>query len=198
MKRFFHLTRLLITHGLVSSALAADSPAQTQTQTQKPLQTVTVFVGGLECAACVEVVRQTLNEVEGVTNVEIEQRLDSVANVTFDPGTASLHQLAQAVADSPRLHGQPYDSWMQFLIPDYAARDHSAKVDRWMKSVKPWADVTLMDRATGEFMLRFQPLAKKAGTSGPHGLSAAQIEQALTAPAPQGLGLTMRWVREEL
>lgn len=163
-----------------------------------PTQTVTLFVGGLECAACVEVVRQTLNEVEGVTNVDIEQRLDSVANVTFDPQAASLHQLAQAVGDSPQLHGQPYDSWMQFVIPEYAAGNNAAKVDRWIESLRPWAEATVMDRAKGEFMLRFKPLAKKAEKTGPQGLSAKRIEQALTAPPPQGLGLTMRWVREEL
>lgn len=165
---------------------------------ETPTRTVTLFVGGLECAACVEVVRQTLNEVQGVTNVDIEQRLDSVANVTFDPSAASLHQLAQAVSDAPRLHGQPYDSWMQFRIPDYASGDHAARVDRWIESLKPWAEVTLMDRAQGEFMLRFKALKHKPDQTGPQGLSAKQIEQAVTAPAPQGLGLTLRWVKEEL
>ena len=37
---------------------------------------LTFFVGGIECAACVEVVRQSVAEVSGVANVELEQRLE--------------------------------------------------------------------------------------------------------------------------
>jgi copper chaperone CopZ len=160
--------------------------------------TMTFFVAGIECAACVEVVRQSVAEVKGVTNVAMEQRLDSVANVTFDPAEASAHQIAQAVTDAVQLHGQPYQAWMQLRIPDYAKPGNAARVDAVLARMKPWVDVVLVDKATGEFMVHFEPLKADETQSGPRGWSPEQLGRELQRPLPEGPGLVCSWVMEPI
>lgn len=163
---------------------------------EKPVANLTFFVGGIECAACVEVVRQSVAEVEGVTNVELEQRLDSVARVTYDPAKASAHQIAQGVMEAVQLHGRPYEPWLHLKVPDYAKGGNAAKVDAVMAKMKAWVDIALMDEKTGEFLVHFKALKKDESKSGPQGWQPEVLEKALSRPAPEGLGLSCEWVTE--
>jgi copper chaperone CopZ len=156
---------------------------------EKPVANLTFFVGGIECAACVEVVRQSVAEVEGVANVELEQRLDSVARVTYDPSKASAHQIAQ-------LHGRPYEPWLHLKVPDYAKGGNAAKVDAVMAKMKTWVDIAVMDEKTGEFLVHFKALKKDELKSGPQGWRPEMLEKALSGPVPEGLGLACEWVTE--
>lgn len=157
---------------------------------------LTFFVGGIECAACVEMVRQSVAEVEGVSNVDLEQRLDSVARVTFDPAKTSAHQIAQAVTEAVQLHGRPYEPWLHLKVPDYAKGGNAAKVDAVMAKMKAWVDIALMDEKTGEFLVHFKALKKDESKSGPQGWEPEVLEKALSRPAPEGLGLSCEWVTE--
>jgi copper chaperone CopZ len=157
---------------------------------------LTFFVGGIECAACVEVVRQSVAEVEGVANVELEQRLDSVARVSFDPAKASAHQIAQGVMDAVQLHGRPYEPWLHLKVPDYAKGGNAAKVDAVMETMKGWVDVAVMDEKTGEFLVHFKALKKDESKPGPQGWRPEMLEKALSGPVPEGLGLACEWVTE--
>ena len=163
---------------------------------EKPVASLTFFVGGIECAACVEVVRQSVAEVEGVANVELEQRLDSVARVTYDPAKASAHQIAQGVMEAVQLHGRPYEPWLHLKVPDYAKGGNAAKVDSVMAKMKAWVDIALMDEKTGEFLVHFKALKKDELKSGPQGWEPEVLEKALSRPAPEGLGLSCEWVTE--
>lgn len=163
---------------------------------EKPAANLTFFVGGIECAACVEVVRQSVAEVEGVANVELEQRLDSVARVTYDPAKASAHQIAQGVMEAVQLHGRPYEPWLHLKVPDYAKGGNAAKVDAVMAKMKAWVDIALMDEKTGEFLVHFKALKKDELKPGPQGWEPEVLEKALTRPAPEGLGLACEWVTE--
>jgi copper chaperone CopZ len=163
---------------------------------EKPVSNLTFFVGGIECAACVEVVRQSVAEVEGVANVELEQRLDSVARVTYDPARASAHQIAQGVMEAVQLHGRPYEPWLHLKVPDYAKGGNAAKVDAVMAKMKAWVDIAVMDEKTGEFLVHFKALKKDELKPGPQGWEPEVLEKALSRPAPEGLGLACEWVTE--
>lgn len=163
---------------------------------EAPVANLTFFVGGIECAACVEVVRQSVAEVEGVANVELEQRLDSVARVTYDPAKASAHQIAQGVMEAVQLHGRPYEPWLHLKVPDYSKGGNAAKVDAVMAKMKDWVDIALMDEKTGEFLVHFKALKKDESKSGPQGWQPEVLEKALSRPAPEGLGLSCEWVTE--
>jgi copper chaperone CopZ len=163
---------------------------------EKPVANLTFFVGGIECAACVEVVRQSVAEVEGVANVELEQRLDSVARVTYDPSKASAHQIAQGVMEAVQLHGRPYEPWLHLKVPDYAKGGNAAKVDAVMAKMKTWVDIAVMDEKTGEFLVHFKALKKDELKAGPQGWRPEMLEKALSGPMPEGLGLACEWVTE--
>jgi copper chaperone CopZ len=163
---------------------------------EKPVASLTFFVGGIECAACVEVVRQSVAEVEGVANVELEQRLDSVARVTYDPAKASAQQIAQGVMDAVQLHGRPYEPWLHLKVPDYAQGGNAAKVDAVMAKMEAWVDIAVMDEKTGEFLVHFKALKKDELKPGPQGWEPGMLEKALSRPAPEGLGLSCEWVTE--
>lgn len=163
---------------------------------EKQVASLTFFVGGIECAACVEVVMQSVAEVEGVANVELEQRLDSVARVTFDPAKASAHQIAQGVMEAVQLHGRPYEPWLHLKVPDYAKGGNAAKVDVVMAKMKAWVDIALMDKVTGEFLVHFKVLKKDESKLGPQGWEPEMLEKALSGSAPEGLGLACEWVTE--
>jgi copper chaperone CopZ len=186
MQRSF-FNQLLIAALAGASAYSADKEAL-----------FTFYVAGIECAACVEVVRQSVAELEGVSKVELEQRLDSVANVTFDPERVSAQQVAQAVTDAVQIHGRPYEAWMQLRVPDYAKGGNAAKVDAVIARMKAWVDVVVMDRDQGDFLVHFQPLKTDPKRQGAQGWNPGQLEKALKSPVPEGLGLDCSWVTEAL
>ena len=59
-------------------------------------QQVTMDVGGMTCASCVNIVEKTLEKVDGVSDASVNLATES-ARVTYDPATVSPDTLAQAV-----------------------------------------------------------------------------------------------------
>lgn len=63
------------------------------------MQTVTLSVPGMTCAACPITVKVALNKVEGVSQVDVSYQ-DLEAVVTFDDTTTSVETLTQATANA--------------------------------------------------------------------------------------------------
>ena len=64
-----------------------------------PTETVTLPIGGMTCASCVNHVEQALRKVSGVTEASVNLATER-ATVTFVPGTTGLTDFKRAVADA--------------------------------------------------------------------------------------------------
>lgn len=63
------------------------------------MQTVTLSVPGMTCAACPITVKKALSKVEGVSQVDVTfEKREAV--VTFDDAKASVQKLTRATADA--------------------------------------------------------------------------------------------------
>jgi copper chaperone CopZ len=170
-------------------ASAADKPAASS-QTA----TLTFFITGMECSACTYSVIEAVNSVNSVTEVQPDEL--GVLNISFDPRAASVHQIAQAVANALPLHGKPYEATLRFFVPDYAKSGNSAKVDDVFAKQKEWAKVEVVDRDKGEFVVRFLPLKADKTKQGPQGWNLGDFNRAVHDPAPKGLGLEITLVKQ--
>lgn len=63
------------------------------------IQTVTLSVPGMTCAACPITVKMALNKIDGVSQVRVSYP-DRQAVVTFDDSRASVEALTQATANT--------------------------------------------------------------------------------------------------
>lgn len=141
--------------------------------------TLTYYVSGVECTACLEMVRQSLEQVKGITDVWLEQRIESVANITFDPKVVSAHQVAQGVLNAVPLHGKPYEPTMQLTIPGYSKPGVAQRVESVFQKQKPWVEIHAMDKEKGEFLLSFVPLEKKEQKGWDHLAFTRELESAV-------------------
>jgi copper chaperone CopZ len=160
--------------------------------------TLTFFITGIECAACVEMVRQSVSNTPGVVDLFVEQRIDSYASVAFDPQQVSAHQIAQAIFDSMPLHGRPYEPRLMLTIPAYTKPEIAAKVDAAVAKHKASIEVEVMDKAKGELLLYFLPLKCDPTNKKPQGWNHMPLLHALQDPAPKGLGLDVKVLSEGL
>ncbi len=160
--------------------------------------TLTYFITGIECAACVEMVRQSVSNTPGVLDLFVEQRIDSYASVAFDPTTVTAHQIAQAIYDSMPLHGRPYEPRLMLTISDYVKPEIAAKVDAVLASHHAFVEVETMDKAKGELLLYFLPLKVDPATKKPQGWNHLTLLHALQDPAPKGLGLKVQVLSDGL
>lgn len=71
----------------ISAALAAD------------LQTASLDVQGMTCAACPITVRQVLKKQPGVTEVKVDYK-SHIAMITFDPTLVKIEQFAKAAGEA--------------------------------------------------------------------------------------------------
>lgn len=166
----------LASFALLTLAAAAEPPAT------KPV-TLTFFVSGVECVSCVDVICRSVSGLDGVKDIALTQMIDSYANITFDPKTVSVHEIAQAIYEAPGLHGRPYEPTLHLTLPDYAKADNASKLDALLAKQKPWVTADLIDKAKGEFILRFKPLDED-DKPGPQGWTFFDFAKALHAFAP--------------
>lgn len=152
--------------------------------------TVTLYLSGVECPGCAYSVNYAISQLKGVGEVVSGQWVDDFVNVTFDPGVVTVHQLAHAVFDAPALHGVPYQASLKLIIPDYAREGNARRVDALLRGWADWAEVELVDPGKGHFTLKFRPL-KPGVQLGPQGLALEKIIEAVSAPAPRGIGLRL-------
>lgn len=193
------LFRTLLT-SLAAASLAfgqSAAPKQpTELRPSAPTSTVTFYVSGVECPSCVYSVTYSISQLAGVSDATPGQVVENFVNVTFDPKKLSLSQIARAVHEAPALHGTPYQASLKVHIPGYAKEENQARVDALLTRWEAVFDADLMDKATGEFVLYFrQP--QEDEKKPPTGLTLAEFTEALTAPAPKGLGLSMKLAKED-
>ncbi|MCB1207559.1 MAG: heavy-metal-associated domain-containing protein, partial [Verrucomicrobiae bacterium] len=136
-----------------ASRVAAD-PAPS-----KPAEsTLTFYVSGVECPACVFSVNDSVRRLDGVEEVIDGQNNANFINVTFDPRKVSAHQIAQAVTDAFPLHGAPYVATMRLLVPGYAEGGTAEKVAGVFAKWKDWVEFEAAKPGKGELVVRFRPL----------------------------------------
>ena len=158
-------------------ALVACSCLSSLGETPKDQCILTMYISGVECPACISMVKLSVDEIKGVSEMKIEQRLEGVANVTFDPKFTTVHQVAQAVTDAVAIHGKPYEARMELKIPAYT--NHKSAVDAVFARFKQWVELNVMDAAKGEFTLFFLPLEK-----GQKGIDHVKFNDALKQVTP--------------
>lgn len=177
--------RILLIFSLASFLHAGDK----ERVGTKPAR-VTLYISGVECPGCAFSVNYAISQLKGVGEVVSGQMVDDFVNVTFDPGRISVHQLAQAVSEATALHGVPYQASLRLVIPDHAKEGNGARLEALLQKWADWAEMEVIDRTTGQFSLKFRPL-KPGGAAGPQGLALEKIVEAVTAPAPTGIGLRL-------
>jgi copper chaperone CopZ len=181
--RFTLLLLLLVATGGFSKTHAAPPGPVTRT----------FYVTGVECGACVYLVQLSASERKGVLKAEVEQTADSYANVTFDPGIVSEHQIAQAIREAMPLHGAPYLARLKMRVGQYAV--HAAAValvfERWRDLVR-WE---VLDEAKGELLVHFLPLETGPAQTGAVGWSTVELLRALQGGLPDGV--TVKFVEEK-
>jgi hypothetical protein len=155
-----------------------------------PSETVTrtFYLTGVECGACVYLVQLSASERRGVLKAEVEQTADSYANVTFDPGLVSEHQIAQAIREAMPLHGAPYLARLKVRVGD--SGKHAAAVDLLFQQWRGLVECEWLDRSKGELMVHFQPLDTRATQTAAAGWSATQFRAALKAGLPPDVAVT--------
>lgn len=158
-------------------------------------ETLTFYIAGMECGACVAMISQSVGEVKGVSDVDISI-ISGTANISFDPRAASAHQIAQAVTDSFPVHGRPFLATLRLRVPDYAKHDNATKVDAVFAAHKKQVSVETVDRAKGEFIVHFLPLQVDGRKAGPQGWTPGEFLRAISTPAPKGPGLACTIVKE--
>jgi len=173
---------------LTAAARAADRPAVTPHP-----ETLTFLISGMECGGCTAMITQSVSEVKGVTNIDLEI-IGGCGNISFDSRAASAHQIAQAVADALPVHGKPFAAALKFRVPEYAKNGNAAKVDAVFAKWKELVEVEVVNRERGEFVARFLPLKVDAGKPGPQGWNPGHFSHAIHDPAPKGLGLAFALV----
>lgn len=182
---------------LLSQSFAPLTAAEKDKPRTSPT-TLTFFITGIECAACVEMVRQSVSNTPGVMDLFVEQRIDSYASVAFDPQQVSAHQIAQAIFDSMPLHGRPYEPRLMLTIPEYAKPEIATKVDAMIAQHAAFIEVETMDKAKGELLLYFLPLKSDPHNKKPQGWNHTNLLHSLQDLPPKGLGLKVQVLSEGL
>lgn len=178
MKPITRLILLIFVFGRI--ALAAD-PAP------KPsLETLTFYVAGVECAACVFAVNDSVRRLSGIDEVIDGQNNANYINVTFDPAKVSAHQIAQAVTDAFPLHGAPYVPTLRVVVPGYGEGETAAKVSGVFAKWKDWVEFEAVKPAKGELVVKFKPLKTDPAEAKAAGWTHAAMKEALGKVLPAG------------
>lgn len=147
--------------------------------------TATFHINEVKCSTCANSIDESLRKLATVTKVDDLSESSGFAVVTFDAKVVSHHQVAQAIFAANPVHGEPYVATLKFSVPEYAKGDNAAKVDALFAKHKSQVRVELKNKARGDFLLHFEPLAVDGGKKGPQGWTLDTFRAGL-----QALGLT--------
>jgi copper chaperone CopZ len=176
-------------------ALAVPSLAAEKKEVVPHPVTATFYIDHVQCSSCVDAITESLKQVKSVTAVKMNPA-DGYANISFDTHVSSYHQIAQAVAAAAPQHDDKYVASLKFKVADYPKADNAAKIDAVFAKSKDQVKVEPTDKAKGEFVLHFLPLAVDAKKEGPQGWNAGKFGHPIGDPAPKGLGLKFVLNRE--
>ncbi len=158
--------------------------------------TVTFYINELKCSSCASSIEESVRKVPSVTKIEDLSESTGYARISFDPKVASYHQIAQAVFAAAPVHGDPYVASVKFTIPEYSKGGNAAKVDAVFAQSKNDIRVECKNKKAGEFSLFFNPLTVSAAKKGPQGWNTDAFVQAISGPAPKGLGLKIEFSQD--
>jgi copper chaperone CopZ len=164
--------------------LAAMSGVASDPSPKAPLETLTFYVAGVECAACVFAVNDSVRRLSGIDEVIDGQNNANFINVTFDPAKVSAHQIAQAVTDAFPLHGAPYVPTLRVIVPGYGEGENAAKVAGVFAKWKDWVEFEVAKPAKGELVVKFKPLPGDPAKAVATGWSHAAMREALAKVLP--------------
>lgn len=150
------------------------------------LETLTFYVAGVECPACVFSVNDSVRRLPGIDEVIDGQNNANYINVTFDPAKVSAHQIAQGVADAFPLHGAPYVPTLRLVVPGYGEGENAAKVAGVFAKWKEWVEFEVIKPAKGELVVKFKPLPGDPVKAVAAGWSHAAMREALEEILPTG------------
>lgn len=179
---------------LTGRCLAADTPSA-EKRTSDSLVTVTFWVEGTQCVQCVDDLFNSLLQLPGAIDFRMSYT-SGFAVITLNPKKASYHQIAQRIADTKSLHGEPYRAFLKLDVPEYAMGGNAARVDAVFQQFTAFAEIDVVDRKRGRVYLRFKPLKPEAGQGNPRGLDFEALRNAIQAPSPKGLGLKFTVVHD--
>ena len=108
--------------------------------------------------------------MKGVKSVTQFNPKSKAAVVEYDPQAATVQQLAQVVADTPGLHGKPYQATLLLHVDDLSNSDTQKKISEALKDVKGISAAPVDDKA-GLLGVTFD----KLDTSQGDGVKLAQI-----------------------
>lgn len=195
LMHFRHLTYLLLM--LLLSGAGALIAQQSPVREAKATSKVTLYVSGVECPSCVYAVTYSIGQLKGIGEVTAGQIVENYVNVQYDPKEVTVGKIAQAVLTAPALHGTPYQPALKIQIPAYAQPENRARVDALWKRWKGVLEPDLIDQETGEFVLYFSTLPTPENSNAHSAWTLDELKQALSAPAPQGLGLALNLMEEK-
>jgi hypothetical protein len=84
--------------------------------------------------------------------------------VELNPSEASVQKLAQAVADTPGLHGKPYEAALILRVENLAAPETKKKIDEALKGVKGVDSAMVIDEKANQIGIKFTKLEAAQGT----------------------------------
>lgn len=166
MSRFVFI---VITVLIPAVCLAADEP--------EPPAKTSFVVSGLECGSCVYMVQYQLSHTDGIADAEVLQGIEGFARVSYDPKLLSEHQIAQAVRETPGLHGRPYTASLRVRIAGY--KQHAAEVKKLFAHWKQWIDLEEDEEHVDEVRVYFLELKKDAKGLFPRGWSLSEFAKTL-------------------
>lgn len=167
----------VLVHG---AGVAADSAPKA------PLETLTFYVAGVECAACVFAVNDSVRRLSGIEEVIDGQNDANYINVTFDPAKVSAHEIAQGVSDAFPLHGAPYVATLRFVVSGDGGGENAAKVAGVFSKWKDWVEVETKKGGNGGYLVKFKPLKGDRSRAVAAGWSHAAMQEALGKALPAG------------
>lgn len=171
---------------LIAPVLTAAHTFAADPAPKGPLETVTFYVAGVECAACVFAVNDSVRRLSGIDEVIDGQNNANYINVTFDPDKVSAHQIAQAVTDAFPLHGAPYVPTLRLVVPGYGEGENAARVAGVFAKWKDWVEFEVAKPGKGELVVRFKPLVSDPAKVAATGWSHAAMGEALAKVLPPG------------
>ncbi len=185
MKRLLQALGLSLMVGLPLGAADKDSGATTNTVT------ATFYISDVKCAACVSFLNDSMQTVPGVNMVDGLTETSGYARISFNPQKATHQGIAQAVAETIQIHGEPFKAFLKLRIPAYPQESNTAKVDALIAKQKDLVTFECRNREKGLFAIHFKPVTS------PQPAGAASVwkpEQFLKAV--KELGLEARLVEE--
>jgi copper chaperone CopZ len=170
----YHLTGIALAAMLVALPTAV-LRAQDAAQPSR----VAFSIPNTECAQCVAKISTSLKAVKGVNSIADLTPENKRAVVTYMPAQVSVQQIAQAVADTPGVHGKPYQASLLVRVENLSDSATQEKANTALKNVPGVASASVADDKAGILAIQFAVLPDADKTGGPKGASEEQILKAL-------------------